>query len=36
VVARIAARVDIDPMDIFEVVAFINLIDISWSESDLL
>ena len=29
------ARVDIDPMDIFEVVAFINLIDVSWSESDL-
>lgn len=29
-----AARADIDPVDIPEVLAFINLIDVSWSESD--
>lgn len=31
---RIAARGDIDPVEIPEVLAFINLIDISWSEPE--
>lgn len=32
--ARMAARADIDPVDIPEVLAFVNLIDVSWSEPE--
>jgi hypothetical protein len=31
---RLAARADIDPVEIPEVLAFINLIDVSWSEPE--